>query len=287
MKKLLTFLFCLLLLSSCSNDGRKMKKFLSRINAREINAASMYIYPGDHPKLSIYADVLEKNPNLFLKLHDKHNVMVNGEKGIAVELECVNTTPYYRNYMEELGLLQHSGMIVDTMFIRETNTGEKLSFNWAPIEGENLKLAFIQDSTVRVMNIRAGRGANTPVIGKLKEQDNIIINDYPATADWVRCFTIDDNCNVVHGYIYRKSLGATNSEFFDIGIFDSIGLLVAVALFACVGAFFFLLRSVIVTLFSTPLTWVLAVGLILSLLYAAYQLLEKILFELFIINLPY
>lgn len=287
MKKLLTLLSCLLLFSSCSNDGRKMKKFLSRINAREINAASMYIYPGDHPKLSIYADVLEKNPNLFLKLHDKHNVTVNGEKGIAVELECVNTTPYYRNYMEKLGLLQPSGMIVDTMFIRETNTGEKLSFNWALIEGENLKLASIQDSTVRVMNIRAGRGANTPVIGKLKEQDNIIINDYPATADWVRCFTIDDNCHVVHGYIYRKSLGATDSEFFNIGIFDSIGLLVAVALFACVGAFFFLLRSIVETLFKTPLTWILAVLLILSWLYVAYQLLEKILFELFIINLPY
>jgi lipoprotein len=287
MKHLLAMMSCLLLFSACSNDGRKVKKFLSRINAREINAASMYIYPGDHPKLSIYADVLEKNPNLFLKLHSKHNIIIDGKKGVAVELECVNSTPYYRNYMEKLGLLQSSGMIVDTLFIRETTDGEKLTFNWAPIEGENLKLATIRDSTVRVMNIRAGKSSNAPIIGKLENKDKIIINDYPATADWVRCFTIDENCNVVRGYVYRKSLGANESEFFNIGIFDSIGLLIAIALLAIVGAFFYLLRSVVEIFSQSPAGWIFAIILLLLLLYTAYQLLEKILFELFIINLPY
>ena len=257
------------------------------MNAREINAASVYIYPGDHPRLSIYADVLEKNPNLFLKLHSKHNVVVDGVKGVTVEFECVNATPYYRNYMGKLGLLQPSGMIVDTLFIRETNDGEKLTFNWAPIEGENLKLATIRDSTVRVMNIRAGQNTDAPIIGKVEHKDRIIINDYPATSDWVKCFTIDDDCNVVQGYVYRKSLGANESEFFSLSIFDSIGLLVAVTLFAVFGVFVYLLRGIIEALFQTPVTWIFAVLLILLLLYTAYQLLEKILFELFIINLPY
>lgn len=230
---------------------------------------------------------MEKNSNLFLKLHSKHNVIVDGVKGVAVEFECVNATPYYRNYMEKLGLLQPSGMIVDTLFIRETNDGEKLTFNWAPIEGENLKLATIHNSNVSVMNIRAGRSTNSDIVGKLEQEDKVIINDYPATSEWVKCFTIDDNCNVEKGYIYRKSLGANESEFFNIGIFDSIGLLVAVALFAICGAFFYLLYSCVEIFSGSPTGWVFAVILILLLLYTAYQLLEKILFELFIINLPY
>lgn len=68
MKNLLLLLFTLLFFTSCSNDGRMVEKFLSRINAREFNASSLYIYPGDHAKLRLYAEVLEKNPNTFLKL---------------------------------------------------------------------------------------------------------------------------------------------------------------------------------------------------------------------------
>ena len=39
--------------SSCTEDGRKIQKFISRVNAGEINAASKYIYPGDYAKLQL------------------------------------------------------------------------------------------------------------------------------------------------------------------------------------------------------------------------------------------
>lgn len=259
------------------------------MNAREINAASLYIYPGDHPRLSIYADVLAKNPNLFLKLVDKQNIEKDGMKGVAIELECVNTTPYYRNYMERLNLLKPDGHIRDTLYIRETNNGEKLSFNWAPIMGENLKLAAIADSTINSMNIRSGRGLEYSPIGTLDKKGSVIINDYPADAQWVPCFTIDDNCRVVTGYIYRPSLSAKDSEFFNLNIFDSMGLLVAVVVFVAIGLILVFLSSFVEAIVSgIPfIGWFILVGLILGVLYTAYQLLEKILFELFIINLPY
>lgn len=277
-----------LLLVACDNDGRKVKKFLSRMNAREINAASTYIYPGDHPRLSIYADVLEKNPNTFLKLVNKSNIEKDGQKGVAVEFECINTTPYYRNYMERLHLLHPDGHLYDTIYIRETNNGKKLSFNWAPISGENLKLAKIQDSTINSMNIRSGRGQAYAAIGTLDKNGSVIINDYPADAQWVPCFTIDENCCVVRGYIYRASLSAQDSEYFSLNIFDSMSLVVAVLVFVVIGVVFVAIGAFSEALFQGGgLSWIFIVVMILGLLYVAYELLEKILFELFIINLPY
>ena len=103
MKHLWLLLACALFaLTSCDNDGRMVKKFLSRINAREINASSLYIYPGDHAKLRLYADMLEKSPNTYMKLLDKRDVEVGNQKGVVVELECVNPTPYFYNYKEGL-----------------------------------------------------------------------------------------------------------------------------------------------------------------------------------------
>ena len=256
MKRILFVLFVMLACSSCSNDGRKVKKFLSRMNAREFNAASLYT---------------------FLKLANKRNIKINGTKGVAVEFQCLNTTPYYRNYMESLGLLTSSGMIRDTFLVRQTTKGKKLSFDWARIKGENLELASIRDTTIHSMNIRSGMGIQYPVVGQLESGRSVIIDNYSENPEWVKCFTIDDHCNPIEGYIYRNSL-SIEQEFFPLGLFESFGLLVAVVI----------LHALIQALFSIPwLGWLLAVGLILGLLYTIYQLLEKILFELFIINLPY
>ncbi|WP_251619836.1 SH3 domain-containing protein [Odoribacter lunatus] len=286
--KLLICICCVISLSSCSNDGRKVKKFLSRMNAREINAASKYIYPGDHAKLKIYAEVLEKNPNLFLKLKKKKNVKCNGIPGVVATFECKNSSPYYHNYMENLHLLQPSGMVVDTFYIRETLKGDKLSFNWANIKGENLKLATIRDSTIKSINIREDMGENYPIIGKVKAGQSVVIDDYSENPKWVKCFTTDDNCRIVEGYIYRELLSANENVFFSLGIFESLGITLAVIIFVVVGIGFVLVSALSKALIAmNPWGFIPAVVMILGLLYVLYQLLENILFELFIINLPY
>ena len=294
MKNLLLLLFTLLFFTSCSNDGRMVEKFLSRINAREFNASSLYIYPGDHAKLRLYAEVLEKNPNTFLKLKNKQDIEINGAKGVVVELECVNPTPYFCNYMKGLHLLKPSTtssssfMIKDTLYIKETVDGECLTFNWEKIKGENLKLAEINESTISTMNIRKGMGTEYPVVGKLKYGEYIVIDDYSLKTNWVKCFSIDEQCNAIEGYIYRNSLSSVDNVFFSLGIFDSMGLLIAVVVFVVLGFILVLGHSIIAALFKIPYWgWFLSVGLILLLLYTFYQLIEKILFELFIINLPY
>lgn len=295
MKNLLSLLTCALLtLTSCSNDGRMVEKFLSRINAREINASSLYIYPGDHAKLRLYADMLEKSPNTYMKLLDKRDVEVGSQKGVVVELECVNPTPYFYNYMESLHLLRPSSesssgvVLVDTLFIKETADGERLSFDWANIDGENLELAKIRDSTIKAVNIREGMGVNYPVVGHLKTGGNVIIDGYSENKNWVKCFTIDEQCKPVDGYINRNLLSSTDSVFFPLGLFDSMGLLVAIVVFVVLGFILVFGHSVIASLFHIPVWgWLLSVALVLLLIYTFYQLIEKILFELFIINLPF
>ncbi|MDR2041902.1 MAG: hypothetical protein LBP98_06235 [Tannerella sp.] len=70
--KYLAFCLCAVCCCSCSNDGRLVKKFINRINAKEVNAASKYIYPADHASLYFFnEEVLEKTPNLLLKIIEK------------------------------------------------------------------------------------------------------------------------------------------------------------------------------------------------------------------------
>jgi hypothetical protein len=62
--KVILLITSAIFVSSCTEDGRKIQKFISRVNAGEINAASKYIYPGDYAKLQLYKEILNKTPNL-------------------------------------------------------------------------------------------------------------------------------------------------------------------------------------------------------------------------------
>jgi hypothetical protein len=53
-----------------------VKKFVKRVNAKEVGAASKYVYPADHASLYFFnEEVLDKTPNLILKLIEKKNVI--------------------------------------------------------------------------------------------------------------------------------------------------------------------------------------------------------------------
>ncbi|MDE5689716.1 MAG: hypothetical protein K2I38_03355, partial [Duncaniella sp.] len=85
-----------------------------------------------------------------------------------------------------------------------------------------------------------------------------------------------------------SSINLDRTAFFHLGIFDSIGVIIAVIILIVIVAPFFLLRGVIESIFSNSMYGpFIVVGLILGALYVIYQLLEQILFEMFIINLPY
>ena len=202
---LLTALFtAVILLSGCGekpNDGRMVEKFVSRLNAREYSCASQYIYPGDHPKLKLFAEVMSKNPETFFKLISKENATIDNKPAVKVRLECINTTPYFRNYMESLKLIDENGIIEDTWQVCETVDGKSLSFNWARIKGENLMLAHLEDE--QSIPVFRSQSRNSTQINTFKSGDKVIIDNYPADSKWVRCFKTDENCRLVNGYIDR------------------------------------------------------------------------------------
>ena len=229
---------------------------------------------------------MSKNPETFFKLISKENAVIDGRPAVKFKLECVNPTPYFKNYMETLGVMDKNNIIQDTWEIRETVDGKSLSFKWAEVTGENLMLAKLD--AVEQIPVYRSPSRNSSQIDTFESSDKVIINNYPADSPWIKCYKVDDNCRVINGYIARDSISTSDGRFFKLNIFDTLSLLVAGLLFLVFGVLFYLIRLIVEALMGTGcLAWVLIPTIILAWLYVLYELLEKILFELFIINLPY
>ena len=97
---------------------------------------------------------------------------------------------------------------------------------------------------------------------------------------------------MVHLIVLRmvqiKTLQTVHLLRYRHGIFDSLGIVLSVVILLVVGVLPFGLMMIADALTGRGcMGYIILVGLILGLIYVFYQLLENILFELFIINLPY
>ncbi len=282
------FAIVLLSLNSCSsfNDGRRLKKFVSRFNAEEYACASTYIYPDDRMQLAFFCnEVKEKVPNAFLEIEDYD---VENDYVVA-KLKWKNANDFLRNYFVNIGKpLDEGDVLIDTLKIKETVDGDCFSFNWGSPElnHEKLRLASISEENVERMNIRAGASKGTKIIGKLEKGKDILIED--DGKGWSRCYQVNNASKVQAGYIYTSNMSIKESAFFSLGIFDSMSLLIAMIIIVVICVPIILWKDIIGALFQSGSGgMIVAVALLLALLYVLYQLVEKILFELFIINLPY
>jgi hypothetical protein len=258
------------------------------MNAHRVNAASKYIYPADYAGLYLFNEaVYSKSPNTLFKVRKQKSSLINGQRCVIVQLECINASQFFRDYMTNLGMLQSNDIIVDTIFIRETEKRKCLTFNWTKIKGENLQLAAIADTSAGArVNIRSGAGMEYAVVGKLDKTKKVVIDEYSRDAEWVKCYTIDHQCNIIQGYVNKKFL-KSKETFFTLGIFGSLGLIVALIVLVVVGFPLIFVNGIVSAFRQIPFVGIiLCVGLILGLLYSVYQLLDNILFELFLINLP-
>ena len=274
-------------LCSCGsfNDGRRLKKFVSRFNAEEYACASTYIYPDDRMQLAFFCnEVKDKIPNAFLEIEDYD---VENDYVVA-KLKWKNANDFLRNYFVNIGKpLGEGDVLVDTFKVKETLDGDCFSFNWgnSNLNAEKLKLASFSGDVER-MNIRAGAGKGSKIIGKLEKGDDILIEDNG--NGWSRCYFVNDNSKIQSGYIYTANMSIKDSAFFSLGIFDSMGLLVAIIVILVIIVPLYYISSLSTGLFGIPVIGpIVCIGIILGSIYIVYQLLEKILFELFIINLPY
>ncbi|MDR1182804.1 MAG: hypothetical protein LBL13_12580 [Bacteroidales bacterium] len=266
------------------------------MNAREVNAASKYIYPADHARLYFFnEEVLKKTPNLLLTVIEKKDfILLDGQEGVIAKIKCDNISPFFLNYMQNLNMLDKDNCISDTIFVKKTGDGDKITFSWAKIKGENLYLASIAEEkddikyNVSSLNIHSGKSESSSIVSKLTKNKKIVIDEYSEDPNWVQCFTIDNNCHIVQGFIKKNPALQENSLFFSLGIFGGLSMLITVIILVIIAFPLVYVRSIVEIFSGMPVIGiVLSIGLILGLIFTAYQLLENILFELFIINLPY
>lgn len=285
MLKLLGLVLLLLTFSSCQQDERMLKKFVSRLNAREYNASSVYIYGEDQSQLAFFTkEVMGKNKHAFLKVDECD--YDNDRKSLSVNFKWKNANETLRNYFKNIGHpLAEDGSIAETLKVVETTDGDKLSFNWGlpHTTGNNLLMAGVHSESNGIKSVNIRKTPNGKVIGELRKDNKILADKSDIQGGSYSVYWVDDNGNISQGFIKAKLLNLTEEPYFNIGIFDSIGLFVALIIAVVILLPLFWIKS----LFSNPALALIGIGLFLTCLYIFYQCVEKIVFDLFLINLPY
>lgn len=280
-------LFFALSMISCSEGENMLKKFESRLNADEFDCAASYIYDGDNPTFTFFVDeILKMNKNLIIEIEESDNEDVNGEEVVIAKFRLKNTNNKVNSYFEHLGYHVENGCFTDTIRLRETVDGKKLSFKWGirNTDDEILRVAkFVSDDNAAkelTVNIKNG-GMRT-----LKGGDEVIVDTQEGSR--LRGYVVDDEGIIREASVPNTQINLNNKSYSTLGIFDSMGLLTAVIILVVVVLLFGGISTLASAFVAFPFGGILIlVGSLLGLLYCAYELLEKILFELFIINLPY
>lgn len=278
-------------LTSCDSDIRDLKKFESRLNAEEYSCAAVYLYDGDLPNYSFFVnEVRKENSTLMIKLKQSEKIDVDGSEAIVADFELVNASSKTINYFQNIGYAITNNSFRDTIKIRQTAEGDKLAFNWGlkTTEENHYRLASIVGENVQTLNIRSIPSTRGRIIGKFEKGHDILVDNLDDEKSWRHCYWVNNEGAISDGYIYANNLGTSDSSFFDLGLFDSMTLAVAVVILVVIVVFFVFGSSLIGMIGGIPgIGIVIIIAAILGFIYTVYQLLEKILFELFIINLPY
>ena len=212
------------------------------------------------------------------------------KKVVIADFELVNSSDQVRNYFTNLGYDIVNDTFKDTIYIRQSNEGEKLSFNWGlrSSDENHYCLAELVGKDVNSLNIRNRPTTSSKVIGTLTKGEDLLVENNNDNKKWKHCYMVNDDGKIIEGYIYNKNLNYQTSSFFSLGVFDSMTLTVAIIILVVICVFFAFGSSIFLMISAIPVGGIIiVVGCILGLLYTVYQLLEKILFEMFIINLPY
>jgi hypothetical protein len=296
-----SFLYVLLialtgLLQSCQgySDGRMLKKFISRFNAGEYSCAAAYVYPGDRMNLAFFAKEVKKlAPNAFVKLEDYDTEKTGEDRYIDATLKWENATPALETYFRTIGYpLNKEGTQKVKLRVRDTNDGETISFAWGipNVLSDNLWIASTAEKDGKPLKEVALYDSPSEKANVVSKMEHDLIVQQEGESNWLPVYEVDNNGNVKKSYMQKsEDITLDRTAYFTMGIFDSMGLILALIIIIVIAVPVYFLGSIAQSIFSlNPLLGVvICIGLILGVLYVIYQLLEKILFELFIINLPY
>jgi hypothetical protein len=282
MKPLLTTLLAILLLTSCNSNERMVKKFIKRINAREINSASKYLWPEDHASLYVFNERFLANDKLTT--FDIKEVSENGSS-VTAKIDLLNAKDGLKAYFDSLGLLNGNTLSL-TFTTRKTEEADYISiqFPWDDCGlPANLKRSGVQ---TEALNLRSGPGLGYPVQKVVKQNDDLLIDADYVNNDWRKGFAFGANGQVETLYFSSKLSDEEELSFFTLGYFGTASLLIlclvgVLVLIVCIPLLIFGIAT------SVAGFGLLLLALLAGILYFTYQIVESMFFELFMINLPY
>lgn len=294
--KIVCFIFLVISLAGCQSysDGRMLKKFISRFNAGEYASAATYVYPGDRMHVAFFAkEVKTLAPSAFIKLKDYKTEGEGEDRIILATLKWENVTPALKNYFVSIGHpLDKEDQQTVKLKIRDTVDGETISFIWGipNVLSDNLWIASVVKKDGEPVEKTFLYQQPVSKANRIGEMDHDLIVGQENGDGWMPVYQVDKEGNVTTSYIINSpGVELDRTAYFSLGIFDSIGVILALVIIIVIIVPLFYMRSVIESIFvNFPVVGpIVIIALIFAIIYVIYQLLEKILFELFIINLPY
>ena len=279
---LLPTLFSLFLLTSCNSNERMVKKFIKRINAREINSASKYLWPEDHASLYVFNERFLADDKLTT--FDIKEVNENGST-ITATIDLLNAKEGLKAYLDSLGMLDGNKLSF-TFTTRKTEEANYISiqFPWDDCGlPAKLKRSSVQ---TEALNLRSGPGLGYPVQKVVKQNEDLLIYDDYVNNDWRKGFIFGDNGQVETLYFSSKLSDEEELSFFTLGYFATTSIVVL-----CILGILVLIVCIPLLIFGIATSvagfGLLLLGLLAGILYFTYQIVESMFFELFMINLPY
>lgn len=280
---LLPTVLTLFFLTSCNSNERMVKKFIKRINAREINSASKYLWPEDHASLYVFNERFLADDKLTT--FDIKEVNENGTT-ITAKIDLLNAKEGLKAYFDSLGMLNGNTLNL-TFSTRKTEEADYISiqFPWDDCGlPAKLKRSSVQ---TEALNLRSGPGLGYPVQKVVKQNEDLLIDADYVNNDWRKGFAFGDNGQVETLYFSSKLSDEEELSFFTLGYFGTASLLILCLVGILIVIFCALL--LIFGVMSIPAGGIglLLIALFFGVLYFAYQIVESMIFELFMINLPY
>jgi len=282
----------LIIMTSCNSETRTVKKFLGRLNAREINSSSKYLWPEDHNRLYIFNKRFLENNDLVSLEYIEGNSTTEGERTfVNAKIKCNNCDSSIINYFKTNN--KYDGKYINEKFeIKKAHDVEYISVDWnwdSSKFSNNLKLC---KDTIREIKFREEPSLNSEVSQTIAQNTDFIIDENYDENGWKKSLHIEENGNIKPLYFPSSSSNIKSDiHFFTLGWFGGLSILVlAVVAIICFVVVFPLL---VVSSFK-----VLGGGegpmqagcflfvLIMIVVAIGYEFLENLLFELFLVNLP-
>ena len=280
-----------LFILSCTSPERRVKKIISRLNEGEIALASKYVHPDDYSKLYIFNKRFIENDNsFFIELLSISPLSEDNTDDLIVKYKITSNNDYLSLYFQKLKKYSN-GIVTDTIYAKNFKGDQVASFNFgfedSNFENSEFKLSNINS---KIINLRNGPGKNYTVLKQISQNDEIIIDANFEKNNWRKGIYFESDGQFKTIYFSSKLSSVSEISFFSLGWVDNLGILFLflLAIIVAIIVYPLLLVSLVRTGAEGAGTFAIIILIIFAVtVFCTYQIVEKAIFELFLINLPY